>query len=57
MIELIQSATYYEFDEGRPVNQSGVQFQVVQNFIDRALQEMGIGDRFIFDMSKGESPT
>jgi len=56
MKELIESARYYEFHEGRPVNQSLSQFQMVRNLIDRALQEMGIGERHILDAAKGEIP-
>ncbi|CAN7763153.1 hypothetical protein LJR029_006377 [Caballeronia sp. LjRoot29] len=52
--ELRENVVYWELDDGKPVNQSLVQFQMVENLIDRALQEMGIGSRHIDDAAKGE---
>jgi hypothetical protein len=54
MRELRENVVYWKLDDGKPVNQSLVQFQIVQNLIDRALQDMGIGSRHIADAAKGE---
>jgi hypothetical protein len=54
MKELRENVVYWKLDDGKPVNQSLVQFQMVRNLIDRALQDMGIGSRHIADAARGE---
>ncbi|TAM51511.1 MAG: hypothetical protein EPN57_17245 [Paraburkholderia sp.] len=56
MKELLGGVSYYEFQEGKPVNQSFAQFRMVKNLIDRSLEEMEMNDRSILDAAKGELP-